>query len=182
MKPLQSVAMGLLVVALTASVHGYDALPDAVGWVLVLLGLRRLALSRTLDVLALVALAVSVVLWWPPVRDALEGLHPSLWWTANLPQLATCALLCRELAAHALDADDPRAGAWLRTATALVGASALAPVVAFSTDAPADVLAAVYAAAAAVVLLVIVLLFSYAGRPWAEPRSAAPVARPGPGS
>ncbi|KRF37612.1 hypothetical protein [Nocardioides sp. Soil805] len=177
MKPLQSVAMGLLVVALTARVHGYDALPDAAGWVLVLLGIRRLALSLALGVLAAAALVVSLVVWWPSVQEALDGLHPSLWWAANVPQLAACTLLCRELGDRARSAGDGRATAWLRTATVLVGASALAPVVAFSTDASDDVLAAVYAAAAGVVLLLIVLLFSYAARPWAGARSAEPVAR-----
>lgn len=173
MKPLQSVAMGLLVVALTARVHGYDALPDAVGWVLVLLGIRRLRLSPVLGALALAALAVSVVVWWPPVQDALDDLHPSLWWAANLPQLATCALLCRELATRADAAGDRRATAWLRTTTVLVGVSALAPVLAFSADASDDALAAVYAGAAGVVLLLIVLLFSYAARPWAAARDDA---------
>ncbi len=173
MKPLQSVAMGLLVVALTARVHGYDALPDAAGWLLVLLGIRRLRLSPALDALAVGALAVSAVVWWPAVQDALDDVHPSLWWAANLPQLATCALLCRELAARADAGGDGRATAWLRTATVLVGVSALAPVVALSTDASDDALAAVYAAAAGVVLLLIVLLFSYAVRPWAAARDDA---------
>ncbi|WP_457206275.1 hypothetical protein [Nocardioides sp. P5_C9_2] len=176
MKPLQSVAMGLLVVALTARVHGYDALPDAVGWVLVLLGIRRLQLSPVLGALAVSALTVAVVVWWPPVQDALDDLHPSLWWAVNLPQLATCALLCRELAARAGATGDRRASAWLRTTTVLVGLSALAPVLAFSADASADALSAVYAGAAGVVLLLIVLLFSYAARPWATARHGADAA------
>lgn len=175
MRPLQSVAMGLLVVALTARVHGYDALPDAVGWALVLLGLRRLELSGVLTALTATALTVSLVLWWPPVQDALAGLHPSLWWVATLPQLATCAVLCRELAGDAATAGDGRAAAWLRTTSVLVGLAAVAPVLAFSADAAADALAAVYAAAAGVVLLLIVLLFSYASRPWASGSGTGPV-------
>ncbi len=167
MKPLQSVAMGLLIVALTARVQGYDALPDFVGWVLVVLGARRLGLSDLLTGLVGAALAVSLVVWWPPVQDALGELHPSLWWAATLPQLAACAQLCRELATRSAAAADRRATAWLRTATVLVGVSAAAPVIAFSADSSDDVLAAVYAAAAGVVLLLIVLLFSYAARPWA---------------
>lgn len=167
MKPLQSVAMGLLIVALTARVQGYDALPDVAGWILVVLGVRRLGLSDLLTGLAGAALAVSLVVWWPPAQDALGALHPSLWWAATLPQLAACAVLCRELAALATAAGDLRATAWLRTATVLVVASAVAPVVAFSAGASDDILTAVYAAAAGVVLLLIVLLFSYAARPWA---------------
>ena len=122
-----------------------------------------------------------MVLWWPPVQDALGELHPSLWWAATLPQLATCALLPRELASRATVAGDPRAAAWLRTVTVLVGAAAVAPVLAFSAAASDDALAAVYAAAAGVVLLLIVLLFSYASRPWASDREAdvLPAGTPG---
>jgi hypothetical protein len=167
-----------VVVALTARLHGYDALPDAAGWVLVLLGVRRLGLSTALVVLAAAALLVSLVVWWPTVQDALGELHPSLWWAATLPQLAACGLLCRELAARASVAGDGRAAAWLRTGTVLVVLAAAAPVVAFSVDASDDALAAVYAAAAGVVLLLIVLLFSYAARPWAEAGRAEHPARP----
>ena len=42
MKPLQSVAMGFVFIALYARWHGYDLYADPVGWVLVLLGVRRL--------------------------------------------------------------------------------------------------------------------------------------------
>lgn len=178
MRPLQSVAMGLVVVALTARLHGYDALPDAAGWVLVLLGVRRLGLSTALAVVATAALLVSLVVWWPPAQDALGELHPSLWWAATLPQLAACALLCRELAARATVAGDGRAAAWLRTATVLVVVSAVAPVGAFSANASDDALAAVHAAAAGVVLLLIVLVFSYAARPWAAARVSEHPARP----
>ncbi len=182
MKPLQSVAMGLLVVALTARVHGYDALPDFLGWLLVVLGTRRLGLSGALTAAALAALVVSLVVWWPPVQDALGELHPSLWWAANLPQLVACGLLCRELAALAAVAADRRAVAWLRSTGVLVAVSAVAPVIAFSVGASDDALAAVYAAAAGVVLLLIVLLFSYAARPWAAAREADAVAATTPAS
>ena len=41
MRPLQSIAMGLVIVALHAEFGGFDALPDPLGWVLVLLGRPR---------------------------------------------------------------------------------------------------------------------------------------------
>ena len=63
----------------------------------------------------------------------------------------------------------------------LVGAAAVAPVLAFSAAASDDALAAVYAAAAGVVLLLIVLLFSYASRPWAGDREADVLRRRHPG-
>ncbi|WP_159081692.1 hypothetical protein [Nocardioides sediminis] len=182
MRPLQSVAMGLVVVALTARLHGYDALPDAVGWVLVLLGIRRLGLSRLLAGLVLAALVVSVVVWWPPVQAWLEDQHPSLWWAATLPQLAACAVLCRDLAARATSVGDGRAATWLRTALVLVVLAAAAPVPALSADASADVLAAVYATAAGVLLLLIVLLFSFASLPWAGAREPEPRASSATGS
>jgi hypothetical protein len=175
MRPLQSVAMGLLVVALTARVQGYDALPDVLGWVLVVLGVRRLALSGPVTAAALAALVVSMVTWWPAVQDALGEQHPSLWWSATLPQLLACVLLCRELATRARAGGDQRATAWLGTAAALVALAAVAPVVAFSAEVTDDALAAVHAAAAGVVLLLIVLLFSYAARPWAAARDTDPV-------
>ena len=42
MKPLQSVAMGLVIVALSARVAGHDVLADPAGWLLVALGVARL--------------------------------------------------------------------------------------------------------------------------------------------
>ena len=41
-KPLQAVAMGLVIVLLGATVSGYDLLADPVGWLLVLVGLATL--------------------------------------------------------------------------------------------------------------------------------------------
>ena len=42
MRPLQSIAIGLVIIALRAEFGGYDALVDPVGWLLVLLGVRTL--------------------------------------------------------------------------------------------------------------------------------------------
>ena len=42
MRPLQSIAMGLVIIALRAEFGGYDALADPLGWLLVLLGVRTL--------------------------------------------------------------------------------------------------------------------------------------------
>ncbi len=87
----------------------YDALPDPVGWVLVLLGLR--ALRRTpgeridLDAahwLAWVALAVSVPLWLPQVNHLLTPEHnpdlgASLQWFLFLPQTVFSLALARSI-------------------------------------------------------------------------------------
>jgi hypothetical protein len=171
MRPLQSIAMGLVIVALRAPVaDGYDLLPDPFGWLLVLLGVRSLPddLERRTALLTTAALAgmVSVLLWWPGVSDAIDGVDPALLWAVNLPQLALLALLSHVLSRRAAAAEDPRAAAWLRILVTGFVVAALLPVLVFGGDVdalerPAD--------AAAVVLLVslIWLLFSYSARRWA---------------
>lgn len=166
MKPLQSVAMGLVIVVLVARFDGYDALPDPLGWLLVIWGVRRMADRSTLLTLALGALLVAGVVWFPATQDLLDRSDPSLRWAINLPQALFCVLLCRQLADLAGDAGDPRARAWLRTTMLLSVVLAVAPVLVFAASAD-DVMTSVHAAAAGVVLLLIVLLFAHAGRPWA---------------
>jgi hypothetical protein len=166
MKPLQSIAMGLLIVALVARYAGYDALADPLGWLLVVWGVRRLPDHATLLTLALAALLVACVVWFPATQDLLDRSDPSLRWALNLPQVLFCVDLCRHLAGLAGGTDDQRARAWLRTALVFNVVLAVAPVLVFAASAD-DLLGTVYAAAAGVVLLLIVLLFAYAGRPWA---------------
>jgi len=69
-KPLQAVAMGLVIVLLSARVNGYDLLADPLGWVLVLIGLGSVPVPQrgALRALATVSLVVSVVVWFPAVR------------------------------------------------------------------------------------------------------------------
>jgi hypothetical protein len=170
MRPLQSIAMGLVIVALRAPLVGeYDALPDPLGWVLVILGVRGLpaCLPRrdTVVALAWLAAVVSVPLWFPGVSDAAFAIHPSLAWALTLPQLAFAAVLCHSLAAGAVAAEDPRSASWLRLAMAGFIVAAVLPVIVFgagvgSLELTADV------AAALVLLALIWLLFSYSGRPW----------------
>lgn len=166
MKPLQSIAMGLLIVVLVARYGEYDALADPLGWLLVLLGVRRMADRATLLPLAVVALLVAGAVWLPTTQDLLESSDASLRWALNLPQVLFCVALCRHLAGLADGADDRRARAWLRTALVFNVVLAVAPVLVFAASAD-DLLGSVYAAAGGVVLLLIVLLFTYAHRPWA---------------
>jgi peptidoglycan/LPS O-acetylase OafA/YrhL len=170
MKPLQSVAMGLVIVALSARVHGYDLLADPAGWLLVLLGLRGLPVpgpeGRRLLALAALAGVVSVAVWPPAATDAIYDADASLAWAVNLPQLLFSALLCHVLARRAGEADDPRASRWLTLTRTAVVVVALLPVLVFgagmsSLEVPS------YLAAALVALLLVVLLFAYASRPWA---------------
>lgn len=181
MKPLQSVAMGLVIVVLTAPIHGYDALPNPFGWLLVLAGVaalpETLELRGSLLTLAGLAGAVSVALWFPAVTDGLYDADASLGWAANLPQLGFTAVLCHALAALATEAGDPRPARWLLVTRTFVIAVGLLPVLVFgagfeSLEVPTYVLAGASA------LLLIWLLFSYASRPWARSPIAESAAKP----
>ena len=178
MRPLQSIAMGLVIIVLD-TLGTYDALPDPVGWVLVALGVRRLPRDlphRTLlAMLTLLAGVVSVALWIPGVADDLHDTHPSLLWAANLPQLGFAGLLCFVLARRATAAGDAAAAAWSRTTLTGVAVVAVLPVLVFgagisSLEVPA------YLGASLVLLLLIWLLFSWSSRPWiaADPLPAEP--------
>jgi len=170
-KPLQSIAMGLVIVAVAAKVHGeYDVLPDPVGWLLVLQGLgglpSALAHRPALRSLGFLALVMSVVLWFPDLSGGLERTDESLLWAANLPQLGFVALLCHTLSRAA--AAEPARSHWLRTAAALTVVAALLPVVVLGAGAT-SLIGVMVVGASLVLLLVIVLLFRYAARPWALP-------------
>ncbi|WP_435747347.1 hypothetical protein [Nocardioides sp. SYSU DS0663] len=186
-RPLQPVALGLLVVALTAPFGGYDAFADPVGWALVLAGVGQLppavAQKRALLVVGALALAASAYLWLPAAAEDLLGADASLVWAANLPQVAFTGLLCHVLAGRAAAAGDAGPARWLRLAVVLTGAVAAAPVLVFGAgldqwEAPSYVLGAV------TLLLVIVLILTWAGRAWAGTvdRSGETAAdgRPGP--
>jgi hypothetical protein len=172
MKPLQSVAMGLVIVVLSARFHGYDALPDPVGWLLVLLGVRGLpgTVPHRDGLLGLGALAgvVSAIVWFPSVTDALYDADASLGWAANLPEVLFAALLCHALAATAEPGGDAKAARRLRlTRTGLLVVAVL-PVLVFGAGLSSFELTS-YVAAGLVLVLLICLLFAYAGRPWALP-------------
>ena len=167
MKPLQSIAMGLVFLALVVRFNGeYDVIPDPIGWLLILQGLGQLPAALphrpTLRSLGFVALLLSVALWFPGVAGGLEAEDVSLLWTANLPQLAFVAVLCHALS----DLADVSARRWLRTASALTVVAALLPTLVLGAD-EAGLTGTMTLVGAGVLLLVIVLLFRYAARPWA---------------
>jgi hypothetical protein len=168
-KPLQAEAMGLVIVLLTAPVHGYDLLADPLGWVLVLIGISRLPVARrrTLLALAAVSLAVSVPIWVPSVRDALNVTDDALAWAAGIPEVLTLIVLAHTLASVAGPAGDLSAMRWLRTARTLVVVVLVIPPVVLGAGLDTLVTAAA-AFDSLTLLLMIVLLFRYAGRPWAR--------------
>jgi hypothetical protein len=169
-KPLQAVAMGLVVVLLNAPVNGYDLLPDPGGWVLVLIGLSWLAVPqrRTLRTLATVSLVVSVVVWIPSARAELNLADKSLAWAASIPEILTILVLVHALAGAAGSAGDRSARSWLLTMRLLMLVVLLLPPVALGGGVHALVVSTAVVSNLSLVLLV-VLLFRYSGRPWAEP-------------
>ncbi|MGI8645426.1 MAG: hypothetical protein ACR2JD_03760 [Nocardioides sp.] len=172
MKPLQALALGLVVVGLRAAVGGFDLLADPLGWLLVLAGLSALPedTPRRALLLTLATLAgpVAVPLWVPAVADALLEADPALALAVNLPQLAATAALGWALGQAAAAAGDPAARAWLATAATLVVVAAVLPVLVFGGGL-STLEVPTYVAAALSLLLLVVLLFAFAGRPWARP-------------
>ncbi len=172
MRPLQSIALGLLVVGLHAELGGVDALPDPLGWLLVLVGVAGLPeeLERrgTLLTLASVAGVVSLPLWLPGWADRLHDTHPSLGWAANLPQLACTGLICLVLARRAAAAADVRSAAWLRTTFLGVVVAALLPLMVFGGGLTSLEVWS-YLTASIVLLLLVCLLFACSGKPWIAP-------------
>lgn len=165
--------MGLVIVVLSAPVRGFDLLADPVGWLLVLMGLSTLPVPQrsALHVLATLSLLVSVVVWFPAARDALNVTDLALAWAAGLPEVATGIVLTHALAQVARIAGDRPARTWLQTArTLLVVVAVLPPVVLGGGIDSLDTALGVFGSL--VLLLVIVLLFRYASRPWALPVAA----------
>jgi hypothetical protein len=170
-KPLQSIAMGLVIILVFARINGdYDVLPDPVGWLLVLQGLAALPDSLphrpALRSLGFVALLMSIVLWFPDLARGLDDADESLVWAATLPQLAFVAVLCRALATVSTVAGDPRPAAWWRTGAALTILAAALPILTYTID--QDLLGPMTALAALTLAYVVVTLFRFASRPWAQ--------------
>ena len=98
MTALQKIAMGLVITLVDSHIAGYDAVPDVLGWVLVVMGLldlRDRVDTSTLLPLAVVAGVVSVALLSPAW---IATFPESTGWLLSLPQLVFSFLLCRELA------------------------------------------------------------------------------------
>lgn len=170
MKPLQVIAMGLVVLVLSSTVNGYDIYVDPIGWLLVLYGLRTLPdeyeLRFTLRYVGGVAAIASVPLWVPAVIDALGDADPSLAWAADLPRFGFLAVLCLALARSAEEARDRRGSAWWRTLLVGVIAVVALPVLVFGGGLTGLEATAGFSVAL-VPLVMIVLLFVHSGRAWA---------------
>lgn len=122
--------MGLVVVVLTANFGGWDGLPNPLGWLLVLLGVRaardHLPSVTSLTVLGWIALAVSVITY-PPA--ATKELDPAATWLLDLPQVAFEVVLCSALAT-VLGAQ----GRWFRTLMWVLVFVGAGPAIAIGSD------------------------------------------------
>lgn len=168
--------MGYVIIALFARQGGYDLLADPVGWVLVLLGVRRLpdpVARTTLVYAAALALAVSVPLWVPAVLEAVADEDPSLAWAADLPALVFAGLLFHQLSGAARVAGDRGAATVLQGLLVLSVVVAVLPVLVFGAgwDSLADLAGG---SGQLLNLATVGVLFAQAGRAWAqEPAPAA---------
>jgi hypothetical protein len=113
MSPLQRIAMGLVIVLVPANFphdphpawEFYDALPDPIGWLLVLSGVRALRGHLDVDLLGWlgwVAFAVSVPLWFPQLNHLLvpeynDRIEVSFQWFLSLPQTVFSLVLARRI-------------------------------------------------------------------------------------
>lgn len=98
MTALQKIAMGLVITLVDSYVGGYDAVPDVLGWVLVVAGL--LDLREKADISSLLPIAVlSGLVSFALLSPAwTEELPESTGWLLSLPQIAFSFLLCRAVA------------------------------------------------------------------------------------
>ncbi|MAS56007.1 hypothetical protein [Nocardioides sp.] len=182
MKPLQTVAMGYVVIALQAlqgvrldpagdpvAGSGYDLFPDPIGWLLVVLGVGLLPATLAggaLRISGLLALVVSGALWFPAVAEQIAAEDPSLGWAASLPALAFGGLLFHRLAAAAGQAGERTAMTVLQGLVTLTALVAVLPVLVFGAgwDGLADLAAG---SGQLLNLAAIAVLFTYSARPWA---------------
>ena len=171
MRPLQSIGLGLVLVVLDASAGepALDLVPDPVGWVLVLVGVRRLPAhvghQRLLQGAAAVAGLVSLALWIPPLAGQVRVLDESLRWVLDLPTPGFVLLLAVALARAT--GDDRPARTWWRAVAVGAALTMVLPPVVYGAGAVALALPAVVIAVATLVAAA-VLCFTHAARGWAH--------------
>lgn len=98
MTPLQKVAMGLVLTVADADLGGFDAVPDVLGWVLVVLGLRGLRDVMTVSTLLPLAVLAGVVSLLLLRFEWVAALPESTGWMLSLAQFAFSIVLCAEVA------------------------------------------------------------------------------------
>lgn len=174
MKPLQAIALGVVLLALGPADPKpgvFDPLPDPLGWFLILVGLHGLrevlepARLPVLRFLGVVALGFSVALVVPAAARWLAT-DPSLGWTADVPRFAFFVLLCHLLSRSALAARQTAAASMFSLAGLALVFVLLAPPLEFGAGWTGFGPAGEFAAQVTQLALVI-LCFVYGGRTWA---------------
>ena len=133
--PLLVVAIGLAITAIYDARHGWDLLPDPIGWLLILAALIELTMRldlaqrRTLWVLGIGATLAAGVLWVPAIRDSIANADPSLGWAIELPRFTFFALLCHSLSVSARDTGTRVATGWASWTAVGFIVCAIAPIV-----------------------------------------------------
>lgn len=170
MRPLLLIGYGLVIVAVQVRFGTYDVLADPVGWLLALLGVRRMAravrlpAAMSLGYLGVLALACSVPLWWPHTAHALDKGDPSVLWAVGLGELAFQAVLCHALAGLAAEAGAATALVWFRICEAGLVVGALAPPLYFGAH--LEWLSGVGDLGQILQLAVLILCLCYSGKEW----------------
>lgn len=154
MTPLQKIAMGLVIVLVPADFPRhphpawavYDALPDPIGWLLVLAGVWALAAASDLDLdavrwVAILAFLVSLPLWFPQVNHLLvpkynHDITVSAQWSVSLPQTLFSLLLARQIGRAGVFSEprDPYIAGRFGVLTWGFGAMLILPAVAYGAD------------------------------------------------
>jgi hypothetical protein len=98
MTPLQKIAMGMVITLVDAIIAGYDAVPDVLGWVLVVMGLIELRDRMTVSTLLPLAVIAGIVSLASIRPSLLEDLPESTGWLLSLAQIAFSFVLCAEVA------------------------------------------------------------------------------------
>lgn len=154
MTPLQKVAMGLVIVLVPAYFPAhphpawavYDAVPDPIGWALVVAGIWALGRSSELELsvvmwLAVLALVVSIPMWFPQVNHLLvpkynPSISVSVQWAVSLPQTAFSLVLARTIgqAGHFHEPRDAYVAGRFGVLTWAFGLCVVLPAVAYGGD------------------------------------------------
>lgn len=170
MRPLQWIGLGLALVVLDAWVGdpGLDLVPDPLGWVLVLLGVRRLPArvghQSLLLAFAAVAGLVALALWLPPLAGEVRVLDDSLRWLLDLPTPGFVLLLALSL--RGVTDDDRPARTWWQVVAMGAVLTMLLPPIVYGGGAVGLALPAV-AVAIGTLVAAVVLCFTHSARPWA---------------
>lgn len=182
MKPLHAIAIAVAVILLETPTLRFDLYANPFGWVLLLLALHTLRndppyrFNGALWTLALLALVLDSVFWFPGPADWLSDAEPALGWAAGLPRFGCFALLCHRLGTAAVEDSRVAAGLFQWTAAAFAVVM-VGPVLVYGggIDEVEDVVGTLVALAQ---LALVVLCVAFAGRAWAAPRQDPPADQP----